>query len=1013
VDDPVLNARLPVQPRRVPLSHPLAGAAWILLAVASFPSLRAAGGQPEVRAGSELDFRPYCYIDRDGRPTGFGVELLEAVADKMGISLSFTVGEWDAVWEGLRTGRFDVLPVVARTPGREPLVDFSVPHTETFDAFFRRTGQPALANLAAAAGMEIVVLRSDAAQHELEERRFPGKVIPVDSIPAGLRLVADGRHDAFLCSKLVGVLERMEAGIKGIEPGPPIPDYTRVFSFAVRKGDAELLEKLNRGLIRIKADGTYDRIFRRWLEVEEPWRWWLPILKWTVLGLVLLAGLAVVQQRLVRRRTRQLAAEVAERRKAEEALKELNATLEARVAERTAEVQASEARFRALYSAMDEGMALHEVVCDGTGRAVDYRLLDVNPAFERITGISRERAVGAPASALYGGGVPPYLDIYARVAASGRHESFETRFEPLGKDFRISAFSPGEGRFATVFEDITERKLAQARLATSELKYRRLHDSMRDAIVIVDMTGRIMGCNGAFLNMVGYDEAEVLELTYRDLTPEKWHAIEDRIVREQILARDFSDVYETEYRRKDGTVIPVELRTFLIRDDSGRPSQMWAIVRDIAERKRAEHTLKAAKVTAEQARAAAESASRAKDQFIAVLSHELRTPLTPAVAALSLLRSDDRLPHDVREDLDMIGRNVDLEVRLIADLLDVSRIISGKMHFEKETVDVARAIREAAAIVAGDLDAKGQLLTIETPGAPYLMCGDAARLQQVFWNLLRNAIKFTPERGSIAIRARQLPVDRCPLVADPCPIGMGKCPLGAGVDGVEPCGAWNLVVEVIDSGCGIDPGVLPRLFTAFEQGREARSFGGLGLGLAICKAVVEMHGGSIGARSDGPGRGAAFTVRLLVAQCPLEAKAATPFEPRSRAGPAPAASPRFRIVLVEDHADTASLLQRLLKARGYDVVLADSVAAGLAEIERCDPDVLISDIGLPDGTGFDLLRRLSERGKRVPAIALSGYGTPADIEKSKAAGFVEHLVKPINGIDAVLAAVKRVARRDG
>lgn len=414
------------------------------------------------------------------------------------------------------------------------------------------------------------------------------------------------------------------------------------------------------------------------------------------------------------------------------------------------------------------------------------------------------------------------------------------------------------------------------------------------------------------------------------------------------------------------------------------------VCQDVTERRRAAAEL-------QRAKAVAEAANRAKDQFIAMLSHELRTPLTPALAAVSALQADNRLPADVREDLAMVRRNIGLEVRLIADLLDVSRIISGKLHLEKRLIDMADVIREAARIVSGDLDAKGQLLTLETPGAPYLGFTDAARLQQVFWNLLRNAIKFTPDRGHIAVRA---------LV-----VHGATCPMAAGPHSSDPAppAQCALVVSVSDSGSGIDAQTLPRLFTAFEQAREARSFGGLGLGLAICKAVVEAHDGSIAARSDGPGQGATFMVRLPIAQCAPETPAivSAPAQPTSRADLGVSRS--LRILLVEDHADTAKLMRRLLAAEGHNVTLAGSVATGLAAVEQADPDVLISDLGLPDGTGLDLMRQLLASGKRLPAIALSGYGTAADIERSKAAGFLEHLVKPIS-IDTLTGALARCRR---
>ena len=242
----------------------------ILLAVITLCSSALAAEPPPIRGGSEVDFRPYSFLDQSGQPTGFGVELLDAVAGKMGMPLHISAGPWDRLWSDLVAGKLDVLPVVASTPGREPLVDFSLPHTECFDAFFVRAGRPAIKDLASAAGKEIVVLRSDASHHQLIERKFAGTIVAVDSIPDALRLIAAGKHDAFLGAKLIGVLERELAGIQGVADGPPIPDYKRTFSFAVRKGDIELLEKLNQGLRIVKADGTYDRLYRKWLGVDTP-----------------------------------------------------------------------------------------------------------------------------------------------------------------------------------------------------------------------------------------------------------------------------------------------------------------------------------------------------------------------------------------------------------------------------------------------------------------------------------------------------------------------------------------------------------------------------------------------------------------------------------------------------------------------------------------------------------------------------------------------------------------------
>ncbi len=566
-----------------------------------------------------------------------------------------------------------------------------------------------------------------------------------------------------------------------------------------------------------------------------------------------------------------------------------------------------------------------------------------------------------------------------------------------------------------------ERRQAEEQLRAAHERLRYHVQNSPLAVVEFDASLRVTAWSDGAQRIFGWEASEVLGQWMWDVP---WIFEEDREKVKAISAsmQDGSaqrTISPNRNLRKDGSAVWCEWYNSSLTDSAGKMQSILSLVLDVTRRQQALEDATRAKV-------AAESASRAKDQFIAILSHELRTPLTPALAAVSMMETDERLPHDTREDLAMVRRNIALEVRLIADLLDVSRIISGKMHLEKRPVDVADTIRQAARIVSGDLDAKGQTLTIETPEAPYLTFGDAARLQQVFWNLLRNAIKFTPHRGRIAIRASVATVDHCPLAAMPCPIGNGDCPLPEATNGDgQPCGG-NLIVQVSDNGAGIDPAVLPRLFAPFEQGDDGRGLGGLGLGLSICKAVVEMHGGAIAAHSDGSGAGATFTVRLPVAQCALPVAARWPPVGIERSalatGNSQLATP-LRILLVEDHADTARLMRRLLMADGHEVMVAGSVADALAAVdlaESADPqskiqnpksempfDLLISDLGLPDGTGHELMRHLVQRGKRVPGIALSGYGTPADIEKSMAVGFAEHLVKPINP-DLLFAAIQRI-----
>lgn len=445
-------------------------------------AVNAASDSGKIRVGSELEFPPYAFVDERGQPAGFSVDLIKAVSDVMGLRITISTGSWNTVWNDLVAGRLDVLPIVAKSPERQRLVDFSLPHTETFDAFFVRRGNPQIQNLEAARGKEIVVMRSDAAHHALLERNFRDRLILVETIPAGLSLIASGKHDAFLCSKLIGTMVIKEHGLTNLQAGPPIPDYKRVFCFAVKKGDVELLEKLNQGLLIIKTNGEYNRIYEKWLTADDPWRTlekyiWPAIV--IVVAITLIAGFWLVMlQLLVKKRTRQL-------RESNEMLRLAREGLEERVAQRTAELASanmalqseiterklaekglreSEARFRSLFENMAEGVALHEMLYDDQGRAVDYRIVSTNPGFETHTGLKAEQIQRQLASIAYGTGAAPYLKEYAQVAQTGQAYAFETFFPPMQRHFRISVTSPQQGQFVTVFEDVTERRQAEEAL---------------------------------------------------------------------------------------------------------------------------------------------------------------------------------------------------------------------------------------------------------------------------------------------------------------------------------------------------------------------------------------------------------------------------------------------------------------------------------------------------------------------------------------------------------------------
>ena len=366
---------------------------------------------------------------------------------------------------------------------------------------------------------------------------------------------------------------------------------------------------------------------------------------------------------------------------------------------------------------------------------------------------------------------------------------------------------------------------------------------------------------------------------------------------------------------------------------------------------------------AQAARTEAERANLAKDNFLAMLSHELRTPLTPVLISVAMLESEENLPEQIRAGLEMIRRNVELEARLIDDLLDLTRISKGKVQLQLEHVDAHQLLRNALEICEPDIIAKGLHVKTDFRATRFALHGDPARLQQVFWNLIKNAVKFTPQHGDLALNTDS-------------------------EDG-------ELRVEVLDSGIGIGRELLSKIFDAFEQGERARA-GGLGLGLAITKALVELHKGRIEAESEGPGRGARFTVWFPALETApglgVENAPVPPSERRS-----------MRVLLVEDHEDSNRSLTQLLRRRGYVVQSAEDVRSALQTAAQFDFDVLISDMGLPDGTGIDLMNKLSAS-RPVFGIALTGFGMESDVHRSSAAGFQHHLIKPVdlNRLDALI-----------
>lgn len=486
-------------------------------------------------------------------------------------------------------------------------------------------------------------------------------------------------------------------------------------------------------------------------------------------------------------------------------------------------------------------------------------------------------------------------------------------------------------------------------------------ESSDDAIVSKTLEGIIRTWNKGAERIFGWKADEVIGKAITIIIPPD-RQDEEPLILSRIARGERVDHFETVRLTKDGRLIDVSVTISPVRDGSGKVVAASKIARDVSFQKRVQRELQHAKEAAEQA-------NRAKDQFLSVLSHELRTPLTPVLAEMSYLEEAGDLPDSLRGNIAMIRRNIETEARLVDDLLDLTRISRGKLQLRFEVIDVNEALRTVVTMLQNQIDQKGIELTVGLRARSHHVWADAGRLQQVFLNVVSNAVKFTPEGGRISIHT------------------------------ANDSDGGRLTVEIRDSGIGIETALMPRLFDAFEQSERSRRLGGLGLGLSITRSLLELHHGSIRAASEGPDRGATFVIELGTA-------------PRQSARPAASsATPSdglagFRVLLVEDHADTREAMARLLRALGCAVQSAGSVREAVEMGEAGEFDLLISDIGLPDGSGMDVMSRL--RSRNIRGIALSGFGQEDDVRRSREAGFADHITKPIN-FHALREAVRRYA----
>jgi PAS domain S-box-containing protein len=512
-------------------------------------------------------------------------------------------------------------------------------------------------------------------------------------------------------------------------------------------------------------------------------------------------------------------------------------------------------------------------------------------------------------------------------------------------------------------------------------------DSSDDAIIAKDLDGIISDWNSSAERIFGYRSEEVVGRPIHLLLPKERYAEEEQILA-TLRRGERIEHFETVRVRKDGARIQVSISVSPIRDASGRVVGAAKIARDVTSRKAMEAEREQLLAQEQESRAEAERANRAKDAFLATLSHELRTPLSPIFVWVQLLREANLDEEKTEQALATIERSARSQAQLIDDLLDVSRIVAGKLRLNAQAVELAPVVRAAVDVVRPASEAKHISIQMILDTETGRVVGDADRLQQVVWNLVSNAVKFTPKGGRVQVILERV--------------------------------NSHVEIAVSDTGQGIPSRFLPHVFERFQQGASGpdREHGGLGLGLAIVRHIVELHGGTVFVESPGVDQGSTFTVKLpllIFERAAGEARRRHPTLAAEAANWSDLVLGGLRVLLVDDEPDANLAVSALLAGRGAEVRVANSAAQALEVLDGWKPDLVVTDIGMPHEDGYALLAQIDARRAehgRIPVIALTAYAATEDRIRLLAAGFQMHVPKPVEPAE-LLAAIANVGRALG
>jgi PAS domain S-box-containing protein len=616
-----------------------------------------------------------------------------------------------------------------------------------------------------------------------------------------------------------------------------------------------------------------------------------------------------------------------------------------------------EDRFRASVEGLIDCFALYTAIRDEAGRIADFRIDDVNQSACHDIELLREEQVGRTLLEILPGHRKSGLfQALCQVVESGEpYHGEDVRYEvdhgatKVSRAMEIRATKLGEGVVAA-WRDITRRRQAEQELREREEQLRIVFDQAAVGIAQVGLDGHWLRINRRLCEILGASEQELTARTSRDLThPEDREADQAQLGR--LLAGEVPTcTIEKRFLRKDGSPVWASRTMTLVRDRDGAPCHFIAIIEDVSPRMRAEVALR--------------EADRRKDEFLAMLAHELRNPLAAVTSAIQIQRLPGVNAEQVESARQVVERQTRQLARLVDDLMDVARISQGKIQLKKERLDAVPVILRAADAARGAMEQRRHSFNAAVPEAPVLVEADPARLEQMTVNLLYNAAKYTEPGGTVSLTAS--------------------------------ASGGELIIRVRDNGVGIAAEMQDRIFEPFAQvdSSLARSQGGLGLGLALVKRLAKLHGGTIDVRSDGPGKGSEFSLRLPI--LPVDSGQSHAGEPACPDEPSASAGGEL-VLVVDDNRDSTMSTAILLKIKGFKVATAHDGQAALAAAVSARPDVILLDLGLPGMSGYEVARRLraDEAFRDTVLIATSGYGQDRDRAKSEAAGIDHHLVKPV------------------